>query len=87
MTSEVTQDGTSQTEPTPSTIWGGEGYSAHYVEDISERPDPRLPWCVTVEGVGSWPIAWFYQRADAENYVRLVAESDNRAIDNKGEST
>jgi hypothetical protein len=50
---------------TPPNIWGGGGFEVHEAEDVEERPDPRLPWLVMVNGVGSWPVAWFYERCAA----------------------
>jgi hypothetical protein len=59
---------------TPPNIWGGDGFEVHEAEDEEERPDRRLRWHVMVNGVGSWPVAWFYEEGDA----RLWSETMNR---------
>jgi hypothetical protein len=34
-----------------------------------------LRWHVMVNGVGSWPVAWFYERDDAELWSRTMNET------------
>jgi hypothetical protein len=68
---------------TPPAVWGGNGYE---VERSDEPFHPGFPWCVGVDGVGHYPIAWFATEADARGFVALhraalspPSEPDTRA--------
>ena len=62
----------SEMRVTLPTVWGGSGFEVHEAEDIDERPEPRLRWHVMVNGVGSWPVAWFYEHGDAQLWASTM---------------
>jgi hypothetical protein len=57
---------------TSSRVWGARGFEVVEVSDPDERPEPSLRWHVHANGVGSWPIAWFYEEKDARLWSEAV---------------
>jgi hypothetical protein len=56
--------------PTPTNTWGAKGFEVHY-----DREGPATPprWHLMLNGVGSYPIAYFYRKADAIRAAKAEA--------------
>lgn len=87
---------TAQSKPTPPNVWGGKGFEVGHDD---EGPGAIPKYCVHVNGVGSWPIAWFYEEVDAILWAETMnahfsadgalerQEPDAKAIDGEVEGT
>lgn len=58
--------------PTPLNVWAAKGYQVDYSRD---GPGATPRWCLHLNGVGSWPIAWFYRKADAQHCIDTQAQT------------
>lgn len=59
---------------TPPDIWGGGGFEVHdAMGDDGEVEMGAVPrWHVMVNGVGAWPVAYFYEQGDAELWSQTM---------------
>lgn len=58
--------------PIPPSVWGGSGYGFSFSHDGLTPGDQRARWWVGVNGVGAYPIAWFYRKADAKLWTETM---------------